>query len=260
MLGLDVDGLDTVSIYLDEELMQGATVEVAYRVMIENVGEVDRLSNYFEGESDATITTTANVVYAYINKSVVYRADGQPLDPETGEPLNWEPAQEGQDGLPAGSVGGTNITLRTDAFEKMELYPVGSKEVKNGEGISRTEVIPELVLSKLISPENDQTSSLTYECLMEIAVRGNEVGRRVLGAIPGDLGTKINSLEDGTHIELEAEEADSQKIIVTKPLGENRSGKTTLTALAIFTTIAAIALCLKNQQKLDDKNKNTQGK
>ena len=252
VLGLGVEGLNTVSIYLDEELMQGATVEVTYRVMVENIGEVDRLSNYFEGESDATITTTANVVYAYINKSVVYRADGQPINPETGEPY-WEPAEEGQDGLPAGVVGGTNITIRTAAFEKMYLYPVGSKEVKNGEGICRTEVIPEVILSKVISPENDDTSSLTYECLMEIAVRGNEVGRRVLGAIPGNLGTKINSTEDGTHIELENEEADSQKIIVTKPLGADRSGKTTLIALATFATIAVIALCLRKPQKHNSK-------
>ena len=34
------------SIYMDKEIMQGATIEVTYRIHVSNIGEVDRLINY----------------------------------------------------------------------------------------------------------------------------------------------------------------------------------------------------------------------
>ena len=254
VLGLGVEGLDTVSVYLDEELMQGATIEVAYKLVIENVGEIDRLSNYFEGAEPDTITTTAKVIYAYINKNVVYRQDSQ-IDGSGWIRVDENIAEEDDVSDDTTDIieNGTKIALRTDAFKEVELYPVGSKELRNGEGTSQAAVSridTDLVLSKVISPKDDESSSLTYECLMEVTVRGNEVGRRVLGAIPGNLGTNISKSEkEGTPIILETEEATSKKIIVTKPLGEDRSHKTTLIALATLTLIATGIMCIKKKNK-----------
>ena len=58
--------------------------------------------------------------------------------------------------------------------------------------------------------------------------------------------------KEGTLIELEAEEAVSRKIIITKPLGENRSSKNTLIAILGFTVLSIVSLGLKR--------KNTKGK
>lgn len=257
VMGLDVPNA-TISVYMDEEIMQGATIEVAYKLVVENVGEVDRLSNYFEGASDETITTTAKVIYAYINENVVYRPDNQTEGVEWTRveiPVaqNDEVSPETQDVIEKG----TKIALRTDVFKEVELYPVSSKEVRTGQGSSQkpiSEISTDLILSKLISPESDEDSSLTYDCAMEITVRGNEVGRRVLGSVPGNIGGRIEEIdkakEQGTHIQLETEEATSRRIIITKPLGEDRSGKNRLIALAGF-TVLALASCLlkrKNEQ------------
>lgn len=256
VMGLDIPEA-TVSVYMDEEIMQGATIEVAYKLVIENVGEIDRLSNYFEGASDETITTRAEVIYAYINENIVYRQENQT------EGSNWTRvelptaqkdaiSEETQDVIQKG----TKIALRTDVFKEVELYPVSSKEVRTGQGTSQTaisQISTDLILSKLISPESDEDSSLTYDCAMEVTVRGNEVGRRVLGSIPGNLGGRIEAIdklkENGAHITLEAEEGTSRRIIITKPLGEDRSNKQTLIALAGFTVLALVSLGLKGRKK-----------
>ena len=264
VMGLDVPNA-TVSIYMDEEIMQGATIEVAYRLVIENIGEIDRLSNYFEGASDETITSTAQVIYAYINQNVVYRQE------EQNEEAKWEVIElknknenaenlVGQDGISEESVDtirdGIKMALRTDAFKEVRLYPVGSKELRNDEATSQTalsEISTDLILSKLISPEDDESSSLTYDCAMEITVRGNEVGRRVLGAIPGNLGENVEAIEqakkEGTLIELEAEEAVSRKIIITKPLGENKNNNHILIAIVGFTVLAFASFTLKRKNE-----------
>lgn len=222
VMGLDIPNAP-VSVYMDEEIMQGATVEITYKVVVENTGEIDRLSNYFEGESDDTITTTAKVIYAYINQNIVYREDSQTnaswqitevKDPIVETELSGDTIKDVKNG--------TMMMLRTDGLKEIELYPIGSKELKQGEGEYKSEIGTELVLSRLISPENDETTNLTYDCTMEITVRGNAVGRRMIGAIPGNHRTNITG-EEGTTISLEPDEAKSRRVLITKPLGENKN-------------------------------------
>ena len=100
------------------------------------------------------------------------------------------------------------------------------------------------MLSKLISPDDDQSSSLTYDCIMELTVRGNAAGRRVANSILGN-HTIIDPKdeEDGTQVTVESspDEATTRSIIITKPFGENHNiTKPVLTALAILTTMLAI--------------------
>ena len=253
VMGLDVPDAN-VSVYMDEEIMQGATVEVTYKLCVTNTGEVDRLSNYFEGESDDTITTTAKVIYAYINQNMVYRED------ETNGDITWDvilPEDKNENGENImdselseetidGVENGTTMTLRTEGLKEVELYPIGSKELKLGDGTYKNEITAGLILSRLISPEDDQSTNLTYDCSMEITVRGNEVGRRVIGSIPGN--HRID--EEGTIISLEPDEAATRRIIITKPLGEDRSMRNVVIALIGCTVVAGgIIVALKRNKK-----------
>ena len=252
VMGLDVPDA-TVSVYMDEEIMQGATVEVTYKLCVTNTGEVDRLSNYFEGESDDTITTTAKVIYAYINQNMVYRED------ESGKDITWEVIledsknEQGENIMDSelseetieGVENGTTMTLRTEGLKEIELYPIGSKELKQGDGTYKNEITAGLILSRLISPEDDETTNLTYDCSMEITVRGNEVGRRVIGSIPGN--HRVD--QEGTVISLEPDEATTRRIIITKPLGENRSLNSLYIALASCIIIAGGIIIIKKKEK-----------
>ena len=252
VMGLDVPDA-TVSVYMDEEIMQGATVEVTYKLCVTNTGEVDRLSNYFEGESDDTITTTAKVIYAYINQNMVYRED------ESGKDITWEVIledsknEQGENIMDSelseetieGVENGTTMTLRTEGLKEIELYPIGSKELKQGDGTYKNEITAGLILSRLISPEDDETTNLTYDCSMEITVRGNEVGRRVIGSIPGN--HRVD--QEGTVISLEPDEATTRRIIITKPLGEDRSLNSLYIALASCIMIAGGIIIIKKKGK-----------
>ena len=243
-----------VSIYMDEEIMQGAEVEITYSISIVNTGEVDMMSNYIEGASDSTIPTTAKVIYAYINKNLVYRQDSQ----EGNTKIEWEvkdnksKTEEGEKlfneelSKDTQEMAGTKITLRTDGLKETKLYPEDSKEVKEGnETANLNKVAANLTLSRLLSPEDDETTSLTYDCSMEITVRGNEVGRRIIGSIPGN--QKVNA--EGAVIELEPDEATSRKIIISKPLGENRNQTYIIYIVAGLGIVAIIGIVLLPKKK-----------
>ena len=86
-----------ISVYLDEELMQGATVKVKYKIKIRNTGEIDKIGNYFQYEEETeeykraqeTITTSAATVFSYKNPNWVFRVEDQTT--EEGESKSiWE--------------------------------------------------------------------------------------------------------------------------------------------------------------------------
>lgn len=255
VLGLDLpDPNSTISVYMDEEIMQGATIEVTYRLNLENVGEIDKLSNYFEGESNNTIPTTAKVIYAYINQNVVYREDSQTGDAswnvvtikDNKDELENELSPETREDLKNATIqNGTKLLLRTDALTEKALYPAKSKEVQEGGESAKSSIIStDLILSRLISPEDEESTNLTYTCSMEVTIRGNDAGRRVIGSIPGNHRLE----EKGTVISLEPDEARSRRIVITKPLGENKDRSYVLLALA-GTSILAIGIAIIGKKR-----------
>ena len=259
VMGLDIEDTKLpISIYMDEEIMQGSTIEVIYKLKVVNTGEVDRLSNYFEGASTDTITTTAKVIYAYLNNSIVYRGEDNKQLTETGELSEvWKQATEKEWELDlskatiAGLKDVSKITLRTTSLDEQELYPILSKEVKSGIKSAKTEVGVDLILSKIISPEDDTSTSLTYDCTMELTLRGNKAGRRVINSRLGDYKpVSLKDKENGTKVEIKTDpdETTARSIIITKPFGENRNIKSVLIALSILTTIATVIIILKHKK------------
>ncbi len=250
VMGLDVpDPKAPISIFMDEEIMQGATIEVTYKIALENVGEIDKLSNYFEDGSDATIPTTAKVIYAYLNQNIVYRADAQTEDSaewtvitlntnKEKEQINSELSPDTIKDIKTANntsavANGIKMLLRTNGLKEKALYPANSLEVLKGNGEYLSDVSTDLILSRLISPEDEDSTNLTYDCAMEVTVRGNDAGRRVANAIPGNhrIGTEAI-------VSVDSEETSGRRIIITKPWGENRNNTYLLVALGIASVLA----------------------
>ena len=228
-LSQNVNGLDKeevpITIYMDEEIMHGATLIVTYDIKIANEGEIDTLANYITGGSESTVTTRAKLVFNYTTKNMLYRPQENTEQEPTWDTIDISDIR--------GSVTGQTIETLKDKDMKVyqtkgfgiELYPRGSKEVLEGRGDSEANFT--VTLSKLITAENAD-ADLTFDSSMEIVERENTAGRRSESEIPG------NYEPDTTPIELDS--IKSRKIIITKPWGENRS--TTYLVIAMLTAIA----------------------
>ena len=243
-LSKNVNGLDQekipITIYMDEEIMHGATLIVTYNIKITNEGKIDTLANYITGGSDSTVTTRAKLVFNYTTKNMLYR-------PQQNTEPTWDTIEISDI---RGSVTGKTIEILKDKDMKVyqtegfgiELYPKGSKEVLEGTGDSEAKFT--VTLSKIITAENG-LEDLTFDSSMEIVERENTAGHRSKNEIPG------NYEPDTTPIELDS--IKSRKIIITKPWGANR--RTTNLVVAMVTAIAVasvIGIYLRKKGKNKD--------
>ena len=226
-----------ISIYMDEEIMHGATITVKYKVRISNTGDIDKLSNYITGASDETVTTEANLVFNYTGKNVLYREENQQdniwKEIKLGEAKQYisEEAQK--------SINKDTKIFSTEAF-KTELYPEGS--IESDKDSKNTYVEKTITLSKVITPQ-DSTETLTYDSAMEIVERQNEAGRKSDTSIPGNWPYKM-----------EPDSAINNRIIVTKPLGEQRATYYIIIVVVLLILalgIVGIKIILKKKNKIE---------
>ena len=234
----NVNGLDKeeekvpISIYMDEEIMQGAEIRVKYRVKIRNSREIDKMSNYIEGVSDKTITTQADYVYEYVNKNLVYREEE---NSDIWEQLEIKEVNKVAENV-LKEVKEENIkVLQTDGL-RVELYPEGSIEEKEG---GKTEVAGYLVLSKVISPQDEKTT-LSFENSLEIVQRSSEAGRRAYRGIPGNYIPNSESEE--------VDNVQSREVNITKPLGGGKAEYYVIGAI-ICIVIAGGIIFIKRKTK-----------
>ena len=229
-MGLDVQNAP-VSIYMDEEIMQGSTLIVDYKVKVRNEGEIDTLANYITGASTDTVTTSAKLVFNYTSRNMLYRNSDISWDEVTIKDIQGMITDEAKKVLKEEDM----KTYQTEGLG-IELYPLGSKEVEEKKGSAEVDVI--ITLSKIIAAENNE-ADLTFDSSMEIVERENTAGHRSETEIPG------NYVPDTTPIELDA--IKNRKIIISKPLGENKS--TTYVLIAIATGIVVIIGVVLIQRK-----------
>ncbi len=230
-----------ISVYLDEELMQGTEIQVTYQIKIRNSGEIDKMSNYITGESDATIPTTADYVYEYVNQNMVMRQEYQGsdmwsrLETKDANKISKHVLKE---------VTENNIQIfQTDGL-RAELYPVGSKEAEDGKP---TETIGYLVLSKIISPQDDN-ATLSFENSLEIVQRSNLAGRRAYRGIPGNYVP--NSDTD------EVDNTRARKVNITRPLGGHEKPVFFVVgAMVILVLTGGIILILRKKDSKHTKEK-----
>ncbi len=247
----NVQGLDKedtpILIQMDEELMQGAEVQIEYKIKVENVGEIDRLSNYFRKYDDkdkyeGTIATYPEVIYDYVNSNIVFREDYQ-VDKGLWNSLAYaklsEYRQELNDIVEKSVKKQNIIILRNTDGTKVALYPESSKEVEEQTG--KKEWTFNLVLSKVISP-NDEKDILVYNNSLEIMQRKSIAGRR------STLGVSGNYIPNS-----ETEETDSNKSRYVKVIpptgGEDKVITGIIIAIGILTGIAVIIVIIKVRRK-----------
>ena len=192
-------------IYMDEEIMQGATITVHYKVTIKNTSEIDTLTSYFS-KTDAvdeyidnvdhglrTIPTRIAKLYSHFDKMVFREIDNATQRVEDASNpsqrvavAEWfavDPVQNVDISAKANEVVSTIQTIQTESLIDLELFPEISKEVQEGDSLSGISVY--FQLSKVWTAEDDQ-DTLTYENAVEISRRLNEVGRRDYNGVPGN--------------------------------------------------------------------------
>ncbi len=187
-------------IELDDELINGAQLEVSYNIRIENQGEKDTLYNYFEGESKygnnqhEIITTRAEMVYDYPEK----------LGFDEDSTINPSWTKEGID---------TTI-LKQDAQNRIANGALVIKateklfqDLKPGES---TQTVT-MTLSKIMSVGG--SDDLSYDNNVEIVSRINGVGRRDEASIPGNYVPHDGPTEPDT---------GEATVTITDPTGQNK--------------------------------------
>lgn len=235
VMGLDVKNAP-VSIYMDEEVMHGTTLIVEYKITLKNEGEIDSLSNYITGASADTVATAANLVFNYTSKNMLYRDATVKWDEVKISQLKNKNNDMLSDEVKSSLSEEEKRVYETNGFG-LKLYPLGSKEVEDG--TESSEATFTLTLSKLMTSENTE-SDLTFDSSMEIVERGNDAGRRAENETPG------NHVPDPLVSPKEADGINGRRIIITKPLGENRSTLYVVIAIVLgVITIISIAIIKK---------------
>lgn len=232
VMGLDVPDAP-VSIYMDEEIMHGSNIIVEYEVTIKNEGEIDTLANYITGASGDTVTTRARLIFNYVSKNMLYRDAELVWDKVSIKDIKGKVTGDAINGIEK-----DDLAIYGTGDFGIELYPEGSFEVENKTGES--EIIFTLTLSKLITSENME-KDLTFDSSMEIIERENTAGRREETStpgnyIPGEEPTELDSVKN-------------RRIIITKPLGENKSKTYMFYTIGILGFALICASCGKNYFK-----------
>lgn len=192
------------TIELDDELINGGTIEVKYDVWVENTGENDTLYNYFEGlekygnNQHKLITTRATAIYDYPDKIGFDASEGWSKDGVNVDILS--------DGAKRAVQSGELVIKVTDNKLFKALKPTESTEKL------------EITLSKIMAIGADD--DLMYVNRAEIVGRSNEVGRRDEQSTPGNYIPRNNDQETNTSSEGDTDEAE---IMITPPEGQVRT-------------------------------------
>ncbi len=240
VMGIDKEGLP-ISVYMDEEIMHGAILQVQYETTVKNQGEIDTLSNYISSDdSNKTVTTSAKLVFNYTSKNMLYK--------EEDNSTTWTITNiKSIDGKVTDSVikqvNKENLQIYQTGEFGVDLYPENSIEVQNGTGNFEAKFIT--TLSKIMTSENNDMD-LTFDTSMEIVERQNSAGRRAENEIPGDY------VPNSTPIQLDS--TISKRIIVTKPLGEQRATYYIIIVVVLLILalgIVGIKIILKKKNKIE---------
>lgn len=222
---LDVyDKQEMVNIIIDDELLNGAQVEITYKLTVTNSGEKD--------EKGVDATTRAKGIINYVANNLTFdMADNNGL---------WTVVNKNdiQNTSRKTLVNNSVVDLSTQSviLKATDSNPL-TKALKPGEQRSA-----ELVLKKVLSAEN-ASDDLRYTNMTEIVEIDNELGRYDHGAIPGNQRLDTNPKEHDTsgaskevpNFELEAFDGI---IVITPPTGSNY----TIYIYAIVGTVVAVIL------------------
>lgn len=250
--------------YMDDELMEGATLNTTYRLVAENVGEVDYLDKQFYYTGVTNNTSEDNIAKVAINKVVDYVTNNLRYD-ETKqlEDADWKVVTS--DDL---SKNQTNDLVSYTYKDKLNTYETLLLTEKLGGEITprtfdknKSSKETSLVLSTLMSASN-ALDNLVYNNLAEVVSTTNTVGRRMQYSISGNQEMADQSLGNTASSELitnndlvtpsEIDADSAQKIVIMPPTGENLNILPIIGALlaAAGLIICGVALIIKSSKKI----------
>ena len=195
---------------MDEELINGATIEITYNITVRNNSEV------------GTETTRAKTILNYVANNLNYdQADNGNL---------WKVVSKDsvQNDKNSTLVNNTIVDLSTQSviLQATEENPLANTNLKPGQ-----QVTTELKLKKVLSTESS-TDDLTYTNMSEIVEIDNTIGRYDHQATPGNQKLELQPREHDTSGASKYTSFDSTNqpdtkyppdgvIIVTPPTGSN---------------------------------------
>ena len=200
-----------INLELDDEILNGATLEVTYRIKVRNEGEADTLYNYFEGETVEGLSEYMEKIGVSNQKDII----------KTGATLVYD--YPDKMGLDSKTTGWTKDNVETNILKQnVKKYIADNNQlvVKGTDGNlyeklepgSESEKWSLVTFSKILSVGGND--NFTYDNKVEIVARSNGVGRRDSGSRPGNyVPSEDPEVEPDT---------DNAKLTITDPKGQAR--------------------------------------
>ena len=239
-------GANQVTVTMDENLMQGATVELTYKMTVTNVGQTDYVGGnyYYSGKTDSkdkVVTTQATKVVDYVANNLVF-------DPNRPENKEWQivdPAKVKTGNAKTTLVDGNiDISQYKTMIETKDSNNLVNKALKPGE----TTEVASLVLTKVMA-KDDANDELSYRNIAEIVTTTNQAGRKHEHSILGNQ----NPGEDPKEVDAD----DAERVTILPPYGG--FDRTIYYVIAI--TAAAVVLgtgIILIKKKVINKDKNVE--
>ena len=230
-----------IHIYLDEELMQGANIEIRYKITVKNNGEIDVTGSndisigqtYYTGkanDSDRVVTTSIDKIMDYVDNSLVFKEDLNPGWKLIENTDLKSVDQMKQDGYLDSNL---NVVYKNIKNEEKPVSQIIVNETLADDPLTPGQSASvELVLTKTISSA-DEADDLSYNNIAETIQYTNLVGRK--DDIPGNKAPyeTVPGENDSDYTE---------EVIITPPTGENRSTVYIISAMVILVVIAGVAV------------------
>ena len=199
-----------IQLYLDEELMYGATIQITYKMQINELNdyvEYEGLEYYAKGRTNSGIK-----VVCYIPNKMQFNKT------QSGD---WNAITDINEIIPAEEKDGENInnnlvnyrlkdtiSSQSNTISKIEADNINNKY--SNKGYLDNEYLNNnmLTISQLITKEGAQGG---YECKVEIVELENAVGRRMKTSIVGNFNPANDPVEN--------DEAKAENVAVMPPFG-----------------------------------------
>ncbi len=228
-----------IHIYMDQEIMQGANIEIKYRITATNHSEVDTTGasdnsvglTYYTGQysaSDRIVTTAVDRILDYVDSSLVFKTENnqawqliENTDLKSVEDMKRNGYLDSSLKLVKITTVGSELKeapisqiIETEALKGQAMTPGSSKSV-------------DLVLTKTISAADD-ADDLSYDNMAEIIQFTNLVGRK--DNIPGN--------QEPSEAPHEKDADYTETVIITPPTGENKATYYLLIGAVVLVVLA----------------------
>lgn len=259
---------ELIQMYIDDELLAGATFTATYRLTIKNVGEVDYVDKKFyysgqENNPDANISTIKiDETVSYVPNNINFRIENtQNNDNKWKLTTSKELLDNNKiDEYYKKILETYNTLIVTDKDNTKELKPVIS--VSNKEN---SEIQIQLQLDTVVTTSLLKASNLVYNNLSEITTLTSKNGRKMAYSIPGNQEMADQSLgmnapaTANTNVDVvtpnEVDSDSAQKVNVLPPTGKKTDNRLLIIAILMGIVIFEAGVILIRQVVLNRNKK-----